>query len=245
MKKIILGIFLFTIFMINSYADSGKLNSSSIVSCNNITYGSHGKDNHWHEAKLNENNSYYAKKDIIGYINPCNDINKTKVLLSKCIDGDTAKFLIDEEIVTFRFLAIDTPEINKKDTYGDIASKYTCDKLNNAKDIKIEYDEKSSVQDKYGRSLAWIWVDNILLQDELVKNGLAKVAYLYGEYSYVEQLKNSELIAKQKELNIWANKELVSSEKPETKNNNNGEIIGEAIIILLAIILTLLKKNKR
>ena len=33
-----------------------------------------------------------------------------EVKLSKCVDGDTAKFIYNDEVITARFLAIDTPE---------------------------------------------------------------------------------------------------------------------------------------
>ena len=112
------------------------------------------------------------------------------VKFSKCVDGDTAKFILNGEEITARFLAIDTPETKHPtkgvEPYGPEASEYTCNKLKNAKKIVLEYDSKGGKTDKYGRYLAWIWVDNSLLQKELIEKGLAKVAYIYAKYTYVE-----------------------------------------------------------
>lgn len=125
----------------------------------------------------------------------------------KCIDGDTAKVKIDGDIKTLRFLAIDTPESkhpNKKaEPFGKEASNYTCSKLEAADKITIEYDKASDRTDKYNRELVWIFTDGELLQKYLIKRGYAKVAYLYGDYKYTNDLKKSEKEAQKKRLGIW------------------------------------------
>lgn len=134
---------------------------------------------------------------------------KKTVKFSKCVDGDTAVFLIDKEKVRIRFLAIDTPETvhptKSVEAYGKNASEYTCSKLTNAKKIVLEYDDKSTKQDKYGRTLAWVWVDGSLLQKELIEVGYAQVKYVYGKYSYLDELYEVEEKAKEKELGLWSN----------------------------------------
>lgn len=129
------------------------------------------------------------------------------VKFHKCIDGDTASFLLDDEIIKVRFLAIDTPETvhPKKDInpIGVLASDYTCNKIKNAKEIKLEYDAGSDKKDKYNRTLAWIWVDDSLLQEELIEQGLGKVNYIYGDYKYTETLYEKEEIAKKNNLGMW------------------------------------------
>ncbi len=130
---------------------------------------------------------------------------KIEVTLNKCIDGDTASFNLNNEIIKARFLAIDTPEsTNKIEAYGKEASKYTCDILSNSTSIQIEYDKNSNKYDKYNRHLVWVFVDNELLQREIVKNGYAEVKYLYGDYKYTDELEEEEIIAKQKKLRIWS-----------------------------------------
>ena len=132
-----------------------------------------------------------------------------EVSLYKCVDGDTAKFRVDGKIYTYRFLSIDTPETKHpkkgKEPYGKEASKYTCNALKNAKIIRVEYDDNATKEDKYERRLAWVFVDEELLQQKLVSNGLAKVAYLYGDYKYNDILKGEEKKAMNKEIGIWSN----------------------------------------
>ena len=128
----------------------------------------------------------------------------SKVKFKSCVDGDTAKFTLNGEVVTARFLAIDTPETKKKvEPYGKEASNYTCKKLKGAKEIKFEYD-KNADKDKYDRYLVWIFVDGKLLQKELVSKGLAKVAYLYDDYKYTSDLQKLEKEAKSSKIGIWS-----------------------------------------
>lgn len=130
---------------------------------------------------------------------------REEVRFSKCTDGDTAHLFIDKEDKTVRFLAVDTPEYTKeKEAYGKEASAYTCHALENAKRIELEYDDASDKEDKYGRVLAWVFVDGELLQKKLVEEGLGEVAYLYGDYTYTEELQEAEKIAKQKQVNMWS-----------------------------------------
>lgn len=135
-----------------------------------------------------------------------NNVNaKEMVTLSKCVDGDTAWFYLDGKEIKTRFLAIDTPEsTNKIEEYGKEASNFTCDKLTNAKKIEIEYDENSDKTDKYNRELVWVFVDNELLQNLIIKEGLGEVAYLYGDYKYTNLLQKSQLEAQEKKMNIWS-----------------------------------------
>ena len=142
-----------------------------------------------------------------------NNVNAEEVTveLKKCVDGDTARFIINNEEKTTRFLAIDTPEVkhgkNEAEPYGEKASEYTCKKLKNAKKIVLEYDDNSDKVDKYGRVLAWVFVDGKLLQNELVKNGYAEVKYLYGDYKYTSTLEKSLESAKKKKINMWSGEE--------------------------------------
>lgn len=142
-----------------------------------------------------------------------------EVTLSKCVDGDTAKFVIQGEVKTTRFLAVDTPETvhpkKKVEPYGKEASTYTCNSLKKAKKIILEYDENSTKTDKYDRTLAWIFVDGELLQQKLIEKGYAKVAYLYGDYKYTNTLKKKETEAKKKKLGIWSSKEKEDQKEEE------------------------------
>ncbi len=165
---------------------------------------------------------------------------KVDVTFSKCVDGDTAKFILNEEEITVRFLAIDTPETKHptkgEEPYGKEASDFTCKSIQNASSIILEYDDNSNTYDKYNRHLVWVYVDDVLLQDELIKKGLAKVAYLYGDYAYTEQLQASEKIAQKQQIGIW------SDEKPTAKSTLKDYWL--LIVLAIAIIIVYIFSTK-
>lgn len=131
-----------------------------------------------------------------------------KVTFSKCVDGDTIKIKKDNKEYTVRFLAIDTPETVKRNSdvepYGKEASNYTCNRVKNAKKLILEYDKNSNETDKYGRLLAWVYTDGDLLQEKLVEQGYAEVAYLYGDYLYTDNLKTLQEQAKKNNKGMWS-----------------------------------------
>lgn len=149
------------------------------------------------------------------------------VTLNKCVDGDTAWFNLENKQIKARFLAIDTPEsTNKIEEYGKEASKFTCDLLNNASHIQIEYDDNSDKQDKYNRELVWVFVDEKLLQELVVKEGLAEVKYIYGNYKYLDQVNLALKEAKKNKLNLWSDAE---------DNNSDYFIVGIGIIVIILL----------
>lgn len=180
---------------------------------------------------------------------------KETVKLSRCVDGDTFRIYIEEKEYIVRMLSIDTPESVKEgkevEYYGKESSDYTCKEITNAKKIELEYDEKSDKYDKYDRLLAWVFIDNKLLQEELVAKGYAKVAYLYNDYKYSNILKEKQELASAQSIGIWdmtAKKEYEQNkqEEPNTEKQENIEIILITIILLIiTFIFKLLKPTKR
>lgn len=164
---------------------------------------------------------------------------RVSVKFEACVDGDTIKVILDDKKTTVRFLAIDTPETvhptKGEQPFGKEASNYTCDKVKNAKKLEIEYDEGSTKTDKYNRALGWVFIDDTLLQKDLVSLGYAKVAYLYGDYKYTEDLKKEESIAKSKKLGVWSLEEEITTKKIEkttkkvTESETEDSIINELL----------------
>ena len=164
---------------------------------------------------------------------------KIEVKFSKCVDGDTAWLIKDEKEIKVRFLAIDAPEVGEQEEpFGKEASEFTCNKLKYAKKIEIEYDDNALEKDKYDRHLVWIFVDDRLLQDEIVRNGWAEVTYLYGDYKYIDRLKQSESVAKRNSLNIWSNND-------DYKEAPIILVVLIFIIVIYFIVYKIRKENKR
>lgn len=164
--------------------------------------------------------------DITKFLNKVNDnltndsrtTKKIKVNLVGCIDGDTARFNEDGNTYTYRFLGINTPEVgDNPEEYGESARDFTCEKLKNADNIYISYEKTSSHTDKYDRRLVWVYVDDDLLQTLILKEGFAKVQYVYTKLTYLNKLYKAEAVAIKNRLGLFKNyKEDVYEDKTYT-----------------------------
>ena len=173
---------------------------------------------------------------FFSFIININAYEKQIVTLKKCVDGDTSWFDLNGKTIKARFLGIDTPEsTNKIEEYGIEASTYTCDKLKNANKIEIEYDANSKKLDKYNRHLVWVFIDDELLQEDILKEGLAEVKYIYGDYKYLNVIKNAQSEAKKKQLNIWSNCSI----------EEDNILYTAIVVIVLTLIIIVFKPNKR
>lgn len=127
---------------------------------------------------------------------------------SKKIDGDTARFKLNGYEFKTRFLLIDTPETVKRGVepqpFGKEASERMNELLLHAATIEIEFDGGDRT-DKYQRALCYVYVDNVLIQNILVSEGLARVAYVNSPNdSKLAEIEGYELIAKDAKLGIWS-----------------------------------------
>ena len=272
-KVIVLVLILVTLFNIRVYAHGGNItgwnnkNSTKITEYNGKYYGYHkqNKVRHYHQVEWNEEEQkwkilktavYYDENFNI--INTIDNSNTTKIEVkySESVDGDTAKFELNGEEVVVRFLGIDTPETvhptKGEEPYGKEASNYTKGKLENAHKIEIEYDENASETDKYERPLVWVWVDDTLLQEELISNGLARTYMLQDNYKYAWMLQENEEKAKEEKVGIWSEEaktqENVIVENIESEDNTTG--FAGLIVIVISLIVAILfgkikQKNKR
>ena len=210
-------------------------NSKNITEYNGKYYGYHKEDGviHYHQVKWDEEKQkwtiilpaiYYDKNFNRIEKNHEESSNKIEVELVGTVDGDTAKFKMKGEQITVRFLGINTketvdPEIGEE-AWGKEASDFTKEKLENATKIELEFDSSTDEKDKYNRYLAWIWVDDELLQNSLVESGLAENYMLKNNYKYAGILQESEENAKNNKLGIW------SDETNNIQNNENNTIEG-------------------
>ena len=100
------------------------------------------------------------------------------------------------------------PESVKKDTpvqpYALDAKKFTEQQLTAAQQIHLVFD-KGPQKDNYGRYLAYVFVDNNLLQQLLVQEGLARVTNIQSENQlYLSVLNETQEIVKTTNKGIWS-----------------------------------------
>lgn len=142
--------------------------------------------------------------------------NTVPVTLDHVVDGDTLSVTFDGETKakTVRLLLIDTPESVKPNTpvqpYAKEASNYMKELVTNKK-LTLEYDAGGAT-DKYGRVLAYVYADGKNINEIMLKEGYARLAYVYEPNTrYLSDFKKAETEAKKNNKNIWSNQGYVTN----------------------------------
>lgn len=129
------------------------------------------------------------------------------VKLVKTIDGDTIKILYNGQEVNVRYLLVDTPETNHprlgKQPFGEDAKERNRQLVNSGA-LSIEFDVGERY-DKYDRLLAYVYVDGKSVQETLLSEGLARVAYVYPPNTrHLTPYEEAQAVAKKNGLGIWS-----------------------------------------
>ncbi|SIT85637.1 thermonuclease family protein [Edaphobacillus lindanitolerans] len=129
------------------------------------------------------------------------------IKLVKTIDGDTIKIRYEGKEQNVRYLLIDTPETNHprlgKQPFGEQAKERNRELLANG-EVSIEFDIGPRT-DKYGRLLAYVYVDGESVEEKLLEEGLARVAYVYPPNTrHLDRFEKAEKRAKDKGIGIWS-----------------------------------------
>lgn len=126
----------------------------------------------------------------------------------KAYDGDTIQASINGEKEKIRLLMVDTPEMNynkgEAQPFAEEARDYTIKLLENANKIEAVYDVGPET-DNYDRLLAYVFVDDVLLQESLLKEGLAAVRFIHKpNNTFEDEFRDIQQDAEQEKLNIWS-----------------------------------------
>jgi micrococcal nuclease len=122
----------------------------------------------------------------------------TYVKVSRVIDGDTIVIDTGQRV---RYIGMNTPEIETSECYATEASEINKN-LVLGKTVKLEKDVSET--DKYGRLLRYVYVGDIFIDDELVKEGAAKIMTVPPDIEYKDEFLQSQNYAKENNLGLWS-----------------------------------------
>ena len=129
----------------------------------------------------------------------------------RVVDGDTIVVNYQGKYEKVRLLCVNTPESvhpDKKQNIpmGKVASDYAKKRLK-GKYVDMEFEGPK--RGKYGRLLAYVIVDGVNFNLELVEQGLSPYYIKYGlSQKYDKEFREAEQYARDHKLNIWENYEL-------------------------------------
>ncbi|WP_338452472.1 thermonuclease family protein [Niallia oryzisoli] len=134
-------------------------------------------------------------------------IKKINAMVLFIPDGDTLTVRLDGKKETIRLLLVDSPESVHPEKQVQPYGKASCFFVRNlapiGKEIQVELDVCE--RDKYGRLLAYVYIEGKMLNELLLEKGFARVAYVYPPNTrYVERFRKIERSAQKQGVGIWA-----------------------------------------
>lgn len=147
------------------------------------------------------------------------DTGMVRVL--EVVDGDT--IVIDDGMKNrVRYLGIDTPELAWPDSPGDplgAEAKEYNRRLVGGKNVRLEFDEEK--YDVYGRLLAYVYVDDVLVSEEMLRAGFATPLIIEPNKRHEGLLMEAAAEARQKRKGVWGDLDTLAPP------SGNGEFLVE------------------
>jgi micrococcal nuclease len=133
------------------------------------------------------------------------------------MDGDTLAVLIGGSTTTIRVLGLDTPETvdprKPIECFGPEASA-EAHKILDGEYVRLQYDPSQDALDKYGRTLAYVYLPDGTLYDEfMIARGYGHEYTFKTPYEYQKEFRAAQAEAKKEQLGLWS---------PATCDGNTG-----------------------
>jgi micrococcal nuclease len=99
-----------------------------------------------------------------------------EALVVRVVDGDTIHVRVRNRVEKVRYIGVNTPELHhptRRQEPGGREAHAANRKLVEGKRVRLELDVQS--RDRYGRLLAYVWIDGTMVNAELVRLGFAQV----------------------------------------------------------------------
>ena len=124
----------------------------------------------------------------------------------RVVDGDTIEIDYNGEKEKVRLIGVDTPEsvhpdAEKNTDYGKTAAEFTTEKLEGQL-VSLEFDVEQ--RDKYGRLLAYVYLDGQMFNSLLLEEGHAMVSTYPPNVKYADLFLEQQQEAREAGVGLWA-----------------------------------------
>ncbi len=162
---------------------------------------------------ITPNNTVVSAPTIPTKANLTQPVNKTapsptdrsnltsELTVTRVIDGDTIELSSGTKV---RYIGIDTPEVvdpRKPVQCFGVEASNANKSLVLGQVVRLEKD--ISETDKYGRLLRYVWRGEILINEELVRQGFARSSSFPPDIKYQSRLQDAEVVARSSGLGLW------------------------------------------
>jgi micrococcal nuclease len=146
------------------------------------------------------------------------------VTVAVVVDGDTVELTTGRRV---RYIGINTPERDQP-YYNEAAALNR--QLVEGKNVQLEFDLETF--DQYGRSLAYVWVEGVMVNLEIVRQGYANSFTVPPNVRYENEFRQAEREAREAGRGLWAGSDVtlkiiqIQADAPGSDSENpNGEWI--------------------
>lgn len=129
--------------------------------------------------------------------------------VTKVVDGDTAEIVLNGQTKKVRYIGMDTPEVvdprKTVQCFGKEASNKAHELLD-GQDVTVVQDNLVGEQDKYGRILAYIYLpDGKLYNQLMIAQGFAhEYTYQNQAYTFQQEFKQAQQQAIDSQSGLWS-----------------------------------------
>lgn len=142
--------------------------------------------------------------------------------VERVVDGDTIKVWIGNALETVRYIGIDTPETvhpnRGVEPYGKAASEFNRG-LVEGRQVRLEFDVEQ--RDRYGRLLAYVYVDTVFVNAEMIHQGFAQLMTVPPNVKHVDQFISLQGIARETNRGLWSLESSDDEQKPAIQSNED------------------------
>jgi micrococcal nuclease len=139
--------------------------------------------------------------------------------VTRVVDGDTIDVSVDGNVLRVRLIGVDTPEtvhpFEPVECYGPAASRFTS-KMLQGEPVLLEFDVER--EDRFGRTLAYVWLGDRLFNEVLVARGFAQVSTFPPNVKYVDEFVRAQREARRNGRGLWGD----VCQEPEPEANAEG-----------------------
>lgn len=127
--------------------------------------------------------------------------------VSRVVDGDTIVVNINGQEEKVRLIGVDTPETvdprKPIQCFGREASDFVKNMLT-GKSVRLESDPSQSDRDKYGRFLRYVYLGDVLVNEEIISSGYGYEYTYHVPYKFQKEFKASQAFAQAGKIGLWS-----------------------------------------
>ena len=159
-------------------------------------------------------------------------VNKTPhaipAQLRKVVSGQTIEVMIDNEIYRVRLSGLDTPSVKlefwAQEAQQQLIKLLTDNYQKTLNQVTVLLETNWEQKDSYGRLNGYVWLENKLINQQIIQQGYAMANLTYTEGKYDQQLILAQDYARIMGKGIWnlsqPLRNLTMDDSPETIMNN-------------------------